>query len=363
MRAAAVFGLLLCLANVAAQSSEILIGSSAALSGPAASLGTRFHAGAGAYFKKINAAGGINGARLRVILKDDGYEPSRAEENTRNLVNDARVVALFGYVGTPTSNAALPLVKRASIPFFGAYTGAESLRQPLSPYVFNVRASYREEAEQHALAMKAAGIRTLNVLFQYDGFGRAGLDAMKEAADRQGITILDVAPVERNSTKVAEAVQRLVEKSPSDAIFMVSTYSSCAAFIKAARAKAYKGNFFTLSFAGLEPLRKALGNKMSDVKITQVVPNPENTSVPIVAEYQQVMRESGETVFDSISLEGYIAARVLVAALRRATPVVSRTAVARGIEELGDLDVKGFKVHFGADRHNGSHFVALHSGK
>lgn len=337
---------------------EIRLGSSAALSGPAATLGTRFHAGAQAAFAQANARGGIHGAKLTLDLRDDAYEQSQAEANTRSLVNDDHVLALFGYVGTPTSWAALPYVKRSHIAFVGAYTGAEILRDPSNPYVFNVRASYGDEAKKLAQAMRAAGVKKLNVLYQADMFGRSGLEAIKAATSPLGIQVQAVASVKRNTAWVADEVRALVTASPADAIFMVSTYGTCAAFIKAARQAAYRGHFYTLSFAGREPLWEALGKDLRGVTIAQIVPDPQDGAIPVVGAYQQAMREAGEKSFDSISLEGYIAARVMVEGLLRSKTPITREGVRAGMASLGKFDLGGFALEYGPNS-RGSSYVAL----
>jgi ABC-type branched-subunit amino acid transport system substrate-binding protein len=341
------------------QGSEIRIGSSAALSGAAAVLGSRFHAGAGAAFAHANAKGGVQGRKVVVELLDDAYEQARAESNTRSLVDDARVLALFGYIGTPTSWAALPYVKRSHIAFVGAYTGAELLREPPNPYVFNVRASYVDEANKLAQAMQAAGVKTVNVLYQADVFGRSGLDAIKAATAPLGIQLKAVVSVKRNSAEVTEEVRQLIKDSPGDAVFMVSSYATCAAFIKASRRLGYGGHFYALSFAGAEPLWEALGKNIGGVTIAQVVPDAQDAAIPVVAAYQKAMREAGEKSFDSISLEGYIAATVLLEGLRHSKPALTRESLRAGMAALGRVDLGGFVLDYGPAARVGSPFVAL----
>jgi len=341
---------------------EILIGSSAAFSGPAAMLGQGLHAGALALFKQINSQGGLAGAKLVMRALDDAYEPVRTDKNTRLLVDDPKVLALFGYVGTPTSKAALPYVRRWQIPFVGAFTGAAVLWEP-NPMVFNVRAGYRAEAEALAGAMVTAGVKHLGVLYQADLFGRAGMEAMRSAAEGQGLVIGPVASVQRNSVDVQAALTVLLVKPQPEAIFMVSTYASCAAFIQAARQRGYAGRFYSLSFAGLEPLRQALNQDMRKVTIAQVVPDPDDASIAVVAAYQKAMREAGHKHFDSISLEGYIAARVLVEGLRNAKKPLSRESVAQGLETLGHLDLGGFQVAYRPKDHQGSSYIGLRPEK
>jgi len=343
--------------------SVIYLGASAALSGPAAFLGRRFHVGAQAHFTQLNRQGGVGGAMISLNLLDDAYESERAEANTRQLLDDSRILALFGYVGTPTSFVALPYVRRAKVAFVGAYTGSEVLREPPSPYVFNVRASYGDEGRKLVQAMKAAGVRTVNVMVQADMFGRSGLEAIRVSAAEQGIQVLASATVKRNTENVADVATELVHKTKADAVFMVSSYATCAAFVKAARGLNYRGHFYTLSFAGLEPLREALGKNLSGVTMAQVVPDPQDASLPLVAAYQQAMRQTGEKQFDSISLEGFIAARVMVEGLRHAKTPLTRASVLEALAHLGSQDLGGLQLNIGAGSRAQPKFVELKGDK
>lgn len=343
--------------------SVIHLGASAALSGPAAFLGRRFHVGAQAHFTQLNRQGGVGGAMISLNLLDDAYESERAEANTRQLLDDPRILALFGYVGTPTSFVALPYVRRAKLAFVGAYTGSEVLREPPSPYIFNVRASYGDEGRKLVQAMKAAGVRTINVMVQADMFGRSGLEAIKVSAAEQGIQVLASATVKRNTENVADVATELVLRSKADALFMVSSYATCAAFVKAARGLNYRGHFYTLSFAGLEPLREALGKSLSGVTMAQVVPDPLNASLPLVAAYQHAMRQAGEKQFDSISLEGFIAARVMVEGLRHAKAPLTRASVLEALAHLAPQDLGGFQLSVGVGSRAQPKFVELKGDK
>ncbi len=343
--------------------SVIHLGASAALSGPAALLGLRFHAGAQAYFAHINKQGGVAGSMIALTLLDDAYESEQAETNTRLLIDDPRTLALFGYVGTPTSFVALPYVRRAKIAFVGAYTGSDVLREPPSPYVFNVRASYADEGRKLVQAMKAAGVRSVNVLVQADMFGRSGLEAIRISAAEQGIQVLANATVKRNTESVADVATELVHKSKADAVFMVSSYRTCAAFVKAARHLNYRGPFYTLSFPGLEPLREALGKSLSGVTIAQVVPDASDASLPVVAAYQSAMRQAGDKQFDSISLEGYIAARIMVEGLRQAKAPLTRASLLEALAQLGPQDLGGFQLSVGMASRPKTKFVGLRGDK
>ena len=337
-------------------SSTILIGQSAAQSGPAQELGKEMRAGAEAYFEAINKAGGINGRKIKLISLDDGYEPDKAVANTRKLINDEKVLALFGYVGTPTSNAALPVFTEAKVPFIGAFTGAQSLRDPFNRYIFNVRASYFDETEDIVGHLVQQGIKKIAVYYQNDAYGKAGLAGVERAMKKRMLEIVATGTVERNTVDVAAAVGTLA-KSKSDAIIMVSAYKSCAAFIKAMKLAGGVQQFWNVSFVGSKALSRELGEDGRGVQISQVMPFPWSGASPIVYDYQN--RIGGPDNYSFTSLEGFIAAKVLVEGLKRAGKNPTRESLVDGLASMGKVDLGGFTVNYTPTNHNGSSFVDL----
>ncbi len=337
-------------------SSTILIGQSAAQSGPAQELGKEMRAGAEAYFEAINKAGGINGRKIKLISLDDGYEPDKAVANTRKLINDEKVLALFGYVGTPTSNAALPVFTEAKVPFIGAFTGAQSLRDPFNRYIFNVRASYFDETEDIVGHLVQQGIKKIAVYYQNDAYGKAGLAGVERAMKKRMLEIVATGTVERNTVDVAAAVGTLA-KSKSDAIIMVSAYKSCAAFIKAMKLAGGLQQFWNVSFVGSKALSRELGEDGRGVQISQVMPFPWSGASPIVYDYQN--RIGGPDNYSFTSLEGFIAAKVLVEGLKRAGKNPTRESLVDGLASMGKVDLGGFTVNYTPTNHNGSSFVDL----
>lgn len=334
----------------------ILIGQSAALSGPAEALGREMKQGAEAYFKVVNDAGGINGRKIKLISLDDGYEPDRAKANTLKLVNEEKVLALFGYVGTPTSNAALPIFTEGKVPFIGAFTGAESLRTPFNRYIFNIRASYFDETERIVENLTAQGVKRIAVFYQNDAYGKAGLAGMERAMKKRNLPIVATATVERNTVDVANAV-KVLAKEDAAAIVMISAYKSCAAFIREMQSAGKFPLFWSVSFVGSKALANELGESARGTQISQVVPFPWSTEHKIVSEYQKLM--GGEANYSFTSLEGYIAARLLVEGLKRAGKTPTRESLVEGMENIGKMDLGGFKVSFGPEDHQASGFVDL----
>ena len=334
---------------------DIVLGQSVALSGPAAELGRDMQFGAQIYFDAINAAGGIRGRKIVLKTLDDGYEPARAEANTRRLIDDD-VLALFGYVGTPTAAASIPLATVAKVPFFGAFTGAELLRSPFNRYVFNVRASYFDETELIVKQLVAEGLTRIAVFHQNDSYGQAGLAGVERALAARKMTVASKTTVERNSKDVAAAVDAMMSSKP-EAIIMISTYASCAEFIKQTKARGLLARYANVSFVGTKSLAKALGPLGSGVMISQVVPSPTSEKYPWVNEYRRmVLAKGGELSYTS--LEGFIAARIFVEALKRGGDS-SREALIRSIEGMRDISLGGFPVFFSADNHSASRFVEL----
>ena len=338
--------------------SEITLGQSAPLSGPAEQLGQDMRRGALLYFNRVNARGGINGRRVALKTLDDGYEPPRAAANTRQLIEQDRVFALFGYVGTPTSQASLPLFTAAKVPFVGAFTGAELLRQPLNPYIFNVRASYFDETEAIVQHLTATSVDRVAVFYQNDAYGQAGLAGVERALAKRNLQIVARGTVERNTVDVKAAVDTLA-RADAQAVIMVSAYKSCAAFVRGMKKAGASPHFWNVSFVGSRALERELGIEARGIEISQVVPFPWDNTIPIVHEYRKALEEAaaGEPGFGT--LEGYIAAKVTAEGLRRAGKSLTRDGFVRAMESMTDYDVGGFRVTFGPDDHNASSFVDL----
>jgi ABC-type branched-subunit amino acid transport system substrate-binding protein len=301
----------------------------------------------------------VGGKSIELKSLDDGYEPDRCAANTRTLV-DAGVFALFGYVGTPTSLAALPLATAAKIPFVAPFTGAEALRTPLNRYAFHVRASYFDETAEIVKQLTAVGIKRIGVFYQNDSYGKTGLDGVTRALKPLGLAPAGLGTVERNTVDIDRAVQSIVAEKP-DAIVQISAYRSCAAFIRAARSKGFGGTFYNVSFVGTQALAKELGADARGVVVSQVMPFPFTPSSPLVAEYlaagKGVQGDKFEPSYGSI--EGYVAAKTIVEGLRRAGPRGGSEGLVAGLESLHELNLGGFFVDFSSQKHTGSKYVDL----
>jgi branched-chain amino acid transport system substrate-binding protein len=338
--------------------SKIILGQSAAFTGPAAQLGIQFYQGAKVYFDQVNAQGGVGKRQIEIRNLDDGYEPDRCAENTRKLIADD-VFALFGYIGTPTSLAALPLATKDKVPFIAPFTGAMGLREPFNKYAFHVRASYNDETGLIVKQLTSLGLKKIAVFYQNDAYGKAGLDGVTLALNGLGLKTVAQATVERNSVDVAKAVQTLVAAAP-DAVVQISAYKSCAAFIRAARKAGYGGTFYNVSFVGTQALADELGKDGAGVVVSQVMPSPYNSARPIAREFADAVKAAGKDAqVNFSSMEGYVAAKLFVEGLKRASGKLSRESLIAGLEGLGSQSLGGFSVSFSPTDHVASSFVEL----
>jgi ABC-type branched-subunit amino acid transport system substrate-binding protein len=338
--------------------SAIVIGQSAALTGPAAELGHDMSAGARAYFKQVNDSGGVHGRRIELIARDDGYDADRAEQNTRTLIEQDKVFALFGYVGTATSNAAMPIFSAADVPFFAPFTGASSLREPFNRNIFNLRAGYTDETEKLIEHLHTIGIQRIAVFYQNDAYGYAGLDGVNRALAKRKLQLVASSAVDRNSADVSQAAEVLLAARP-DAIVQIGAYSACAALIKSMRARGYGGQFLNVSFVGSKALLALLGEQGIGVIVSQVVPFPWGATITLQREYAAAMKQAGISELGFGSMEGFIAAKVFVEGLRAAGPNPTRKKFVEALEGMRDLDLGGFKVSFSPKDHSASRFVDI----
>ncbi|HEX2546056.1 MAG TPA: ABC transporter substrate-binding protein [Ramlibacter sp.] len=339
-----------------AQGDRLVLAQSAAFSGPAAQLGIQFHLGAKLYLRQVNAAGGVHRRQLEILNLDDGYEPDRCAENTRKLITEDPL-ALFGYIGTPTSVAALPIATAARLPFCAPFTGAMALREPFNRYAFHLRASYNDETELIVKQLTSLGLQKIAVFYQNDAYGKAGLDGVELALRSRNMKPMALATVERNSVAVAPAVKTLVAAQP-DAIVQIGAYKACAAFIRAARAAGFGGTFFNVSFVGTQALADELGKDAAGVVVSQVVPSPYTSARPITREFLDAVKKGGgDHQANFSSMEGYLAAKVLVEGLRRGKPTPD--GLVAGLESMGSMDFGGFQVSFSGNDHVASKFVEL----
>ncbi len=333
---------------------SILFGQAAVLGGPAAALGQGMKTGLNAAFEEINKKGGVHGRKLKLLSVDDGYEPEKSIVATKKLIEEDKVFALIGPVGTPTSAATQPIAAAAKVPFVGAFTGAGFLRNTKLENVVNVRASYDMETEAWVRHLtEDLKIKKIAIFYQDDAFGRAGLSGFKKAMEKRGLAIVAEGTYERNTVAVKTALLNIKREEP-EAVVMVGAYKPCAEFIKLSRKVDFNPVFVNISFVGASALAKELGPEGKGVIVSQVVPFPWDASLKVVADYQAAIKaidDKAEPEF--VSLEGYLAGRLAIAALDKAGAGVSRESFLKAIKGTASFDFGGLTMTFGPDDNEG----------
>jgi len=336
----------------------IVLGQSAAFSGPAAQLGIQMNIGTKAYLDYVNAQGGVHGRKIELRTRDDRYEANLCLENTKKFIAEDNVFALISYVGTPTTAAAMPTISEAKVPLVGPFTGAELLRAPVNRYIFNVRASYYDETERIVEQLVSTGNRKIAVFYQDDSYGQAGLKGVEIAMAKRNMKIVALGKVERNTVKVEEAVKNIGVSQP-DGVVMISAYTSIAEFVRQMKKGGNSPLFHNVSFVGSKALADTLKDEGYGVAISQVVPFPWGRSVLVVREYQEILSKAGQKDFNFSSLEGFIVAKVMVESLKRAGRDLTREKLVVALESMNNVDLGDFIVSFSPTNHSGSKFVDL----
>jgi branched-chain amino acid transport system substrate-binding protein len=339
---------------------KIVFGQAAALDGPASALGQGMKLGLDAAFAEANKAGGVKGRKLELKSVDDGYEPTKSIEAVKKLLGEDKVFALAGAVGTPTAAATLPIATAAGAPFIGAFTGVESLRDPYKPLVVNVRASYYEETEAMVEHLtKDLGAGKIAIMYQDDAFGQAGLAGVKKALEKRKMELAAEGTFERNTTAIKGALLA-IKKAEPDAVIMISPYKPAAEFIKLAKQIKLVTTFVNISFVGSDALAKELGNAGDGIVVTQVVPFPNDSSVPVVARYQAALKAIAPDAQPGfVSLEGYLVGRTIVAALEKIDGEPTRQSFVEAVQKSGGFDLGGLKLGYDAANNRGSDQVFL----
>ncbi len=339
---------------------RVLFGQSAAFTGPAQELGRNMRLGIQAAFNEVNQRGGVHGRRLELSSLDDAYEPEAAVTNTIRLIEQDRVFALIGEVGTPTSRSATPVAADAEVPFVAPFTGAEFLRHPEWNNIINLRASYYQETEEMVARLTTdSGIDRISVLYQDDSFGRAGRDGVQIALDRRGMKPASIGLYPRNTTAVKTALLDLMQGDP-EAVIMIGAYEPVAALIAWARHTGLDPIFMTVSFVGSNALARELGPVGEGVYVTQVVPFPTDDSVPIVSSYLKALSSfAPDAIPGFVSLEGYLAGRLAIAALEGCGADVNRSCFLDSLRSADVIDIDGFELIYGQGDNQGSDAVFL----
>jgi ABC-type branched-subunit amino acid transport system substrate-binding protein len=332
----------------------ILIGRSAGMTGTIAARMKPATEAMTAYFDQVNAAGGVNGRKIKLINVDDGNDPKRAMENTRKLITEDKVFVLFSPSGTPTTQALLPVATSLQVPLVGSTSGADSLRKP-NKYFFHLKGSYGDEFSKMAEHLKTTGVARVVVMYSDDGAGREGRDLAEAALQKQGMKAL--ASIGFKPGEVKAAIDKMVKADPQ-ALILPSVAGPGVEFYKEFVKLPNRPQVLTWSIMVVEGIYKEVGDKAYGLVVAQIVPSPADRSFGVVRDYQDLLKKNSLPDGGYSGMEGYIGARVLVEALKRAGKEPTRDKLIATLEGMHDFDLGGEVVNFGPD-HVGRRFVEL----
>lgn len=346
------------LAEPGVTSDSIALGQSTTLSGPLGDLGQEVLKGSKAYFDALNARGGVNGRKIVLTSKDDAYDAKKTVENVEAFINGGETFALFGTFGTPNNEALIPVALKAGLPVLVPYTGAPSIRKAELVGVFNLRASYADEAEKLIQHLTTIGFKKIGIAYQNNSFGKEVLAAATAALEQRKLQPVATASVENNASDAAAAATKLLAAQP-DALVLGLAGKPTIEVIKNVNQTRKGLQMYALSVLATAGNLKALGADGTGVAISQVVPFPSNSTLPIVREYQQAMKAAGVTEFSHLSLEGYVNAKIVTEGLRRAGKNLTRESLIASMQGIKGLDIGGMEVSFGKGAASASRFVEL----
>jgi len=335
----------------------IILGQSTDLSGIYAQISRPFILGANVYFAHLNTRGGIHGRPVRLLTMDDKNDPELALKNTQILVNEQKALTLFGYVSVKTATGVLPFITEQRIPYFAPVTGARLLYAPFNRHIFTIRASYLDEYRHLLPRFAQIGLKRMAIFNDAAGLPhRALMQGLTSEANIQLVSFESGLGID-----VGKIADNLLQSKPDVIMLMSISHDISSALVKSLRSKGYLGYFYCASLVCSPMLTNELENAAVGMLITQIAPFPWKATVPIVGEYQKAMTKAGVKKFDYLSLEGYIAAKVLSEGLLRAGPHATREKLIAALENLNGKNYKndGYPINFSSTNHQGSTYVDL----
>jgi branched-chain amino acid transport system substrate-binding protein len=337
--------------------SEILIGQVADFSGPLAGNVKEGTDVVRAYFDKVNKAGGVNGRKLVLFSLDDGYDPKKTVALAQTLIESKGVLALILGRGTANAEALMPLLLEKRVPMVGFAGGSVAMHVPPNRYLFNLRPPYRLEAERAVGQLIAQGIMSIAAVYTDDAFGTDAIVGIAEGAQGNNFKMTNAIALERGSVNVGPAITKIMASKPG-AVIAICTVKPCVALRQGLLAAGYLGTFLTLSNTSSNAFIKELGDAGRGVIVTQVFPPPDSIVIAVSVEFQKLADEY-KLQKSYTAMEGYVYARVLVEAIKRAGAKLSRESLTETLESDRKFDLGGYSIAFGPHNRTGSNVVDL----
>jgi ABC-type branched-subunit amino acid transport system substrate-binding protein len=337
---------------------EILIGHDVDVSGSIAVRMKTFTQAADAYIERVNQSGGVNGRKIRIVRMDNGNKPDRTKENVKAMVEQKSVFALWGMSGTGNVAAALPYLAEKGVPLISSTSGADPFYLKTHAVLINVKAGYGDEIRRIVTHLKETYTSKVGIVYLDNGFGRETLKTALEAARQNNVEVVASVPHKEDMSDVVQAVAQVAKAAPP-AVLVLSLAGPAPRVIDEYLKTGAPAQFFALSIVATDSLYKSLGDKARGVIVTQIVPFPWDRNIPVVREYQDLLKAKGVTEFSPAGMEGFISAKALVTGLQAAGKKPTREGLIQAFEGMRGHDLGGLKLAFSPTDHNGTDFVEI----
>lgn len=338
---------------------EIRLGTTSVLSGPLGPQTIQYGEGARLLFDSVNAAGGIHGRKISYTILDDGFDPKRAADNARKLIEEDKVFMLFNNTGTAQTAAVLPLLTETKTILFGPVTGATQLREKLNPYLFHVRASYANETEKMFSQFKQIGVTRVAFFYSDDGLGKALQSEVKKAIETFGMPLVAEIRLDPGAPDLAAAAAATAQANPQ-AVIVATAGQSFPNYVKAVMATTARPVFYGYSVASLDAITRELKERSRGIILAQTMPSLRNSTMPVVADFLRLHKaKSADAAPSAAQFDGFVHARLLVEGLRRTGRELSTASFIRTMESTGEIAFGPFRARYTPQNHNGSTYVEL----
>ncbi len=337
---------------------QLLIGRTAGFTGPVAAGVKETTDGAKLWLDAVNDKGGVNGQKIELVALDDKFDPKLSAENTRKLIEENGVLAMFLSRGTPNTEAMIPLLDQHNVALIAPSSGAMVLHQPIKKHIFNVRATYQREAEKAVTHLHSTGTQRIAVVYSDDSFGQDALAGAQKGFTAQKLTPVAVEKFDRTKPDFTPIAQSLVKANPQTVI-VIAAGSHVADCVKTLHTAGVMSQIVTLSNNASAGFIKLMGESARGIVVTQVFPNERAIAYAMIKEAQDLAKAKGIAELSPAMLEGYAGAKVLVEALRLAGPKPTRDKIQTALENMGKFDLGGLEVSFGPNDHTGLDFADL----
>jgi branched-chain amino acid transport system substrate-binding protein len=361
MKITKAIALLLALGAGATGAKELAIGLVAPLSGPAAVYGKEASEAASAYIDHVNKTGGVNGNKLRLVIRDDGFKPADTVAHVRQLIEQEKVVAFISGAGAASWESVVKagLLQQHDVPVVGVITAATFLRGQEYRNLFFLRPTVHAEIQRIMGQLKSMGFARIAVIYQDDSFGKDAVQGVRTEGERLKLQPIAFAGHRRDASDVEVVVRGALEARP-DALVILGASNSAALAVKTARQAGFNGQIIGMSVIDPRNVVNAVGAENArGMGLIQVMPNPRSPLMPVSQEFRHHLAASRKdgTALSTIAMEGFVAAKVIVEAIRRAGRSPGPQDIYRVLTTSGAFDAGGFSVRFDATNRTGSVFA------